>query len=366
MIERPNVHLYGLDLIRFFAAMLVLLNHFATYSTTEASITSDLERRAYWFLQMFEDIGATGVQIFFVVSGFVISMSAMQCSGGAGALRFGMARAMRLLPALWISSAISVMALLMAGFELGPLLDRFVRSAILSPIGPYIDGVVWSLVVEAVFYLLIGVAILYSSTLQLVTIAILLGGISSIYLATALAAVMSENEPLIALLSRFPFKVFLLKHGVFFAIGILLWARFTSGTGRAVQLALVLFVLMGLVEVWLQSYPNGSRSLASVVIWLVALGCLILSIRSSEVPRQHKMRRLLGDMSYPIYLNHYTTGMVAVFLLHQMGVTGLPSFIVSLLIVASISFGVLWAERKVREWLRPQFSRIQSQSSQSG
>ncbi len=145
-----KTHYYAIDLIRIYAAVLVLLYHFATFELPEA------DGHVFPFLWCFDGVGDVGVEIFFVISGFVISMSAEGARGLAGALRFIHLRAVRILPALWISSLIAFAALSFAGEDVASLVPRLIRSSVLSPIGPYVDGVVWSLVVEAVFYLIGG------------------------------------------------------------------------------------------------------------------------------------------------------------------------------------------------------------------
>jgi peptidoglycan/LPS O-acetylase OafA/YrhL len=351
MLERQNTHMYGIDLIRFSAAILVLLNHFASYSKNEASVTMVRENRSFDFLFFFEGIGAIGVQVFFVISGLVISMSAMHLSGSKGALRFAFARAIRLLPALWVSGVISVVALIAAGFEIGPLLNRFVRSAVLSPIGPYIDGVVWSLVVEAVFYFVIGVAILLNKPLPIIKIAIFIGVLSSTYLVIFFGSVVMDNQALIGILGRFPFKVFLLRYGVYFAIGMLIWSITNRKDGLVVRLALLFFFAMALLEIWIVAHLDKSVLIFSIMIWIFAMACLAFSIKSRRTPNYPKAYRFLGEMSYPIYLNHYTTGMASVFLLNQIGVTGILCFVLSLFLVIGASYVVLLAERKIRYYL---------------
>ncbi|THD82187.1 acyltransferase [Aliigemmobacter aestuarii] len=353
MSPRPATHIHGLDLLRFVAAMLVVLNHFATYATDQPEVTMDRSLRAYDYLDPFVGIGATGVQIFFVISGFVIAMSAARLSGAAGAMRFALARMTRILPALWLSTAISLVALILCGFDPGPLLARAARSAVLSPIGPYIDGVVWSLVVEAVFYLLIGLAILCWARLPLARIAIALGLASSAFLALLLAATLTGHHGAAALMDRFPFKVFLLHHGVFFAIGMLVWHAMSQPLTPRLRLFLGLFTVMGLIELWLLNQPSTPRAIGSMLVWAAAMGWLLLSIRRPLFASRPGLMRFLGDLSYPIYLNHYTTGMATVFLLHQAGVSGLPSLVLALGVVGLASVGVVLAERRVRARLRP-------------
>ena len=99
--------------------------------------------------------------------------------------------------------------------------------------GPYIDGVVWSLVVEAVFYALIALLILRGAAINLFKVAIVLGALSSVYIAVYVTATLLGHEALQSLFGRFAFKVFLLRHGVFFAVGMLIWDMLRPVAGRS-------------------------------------------------------------------------------------------------------------------------------------
>lgn len=354
-------HIFGLDIIRFLAALLVLLNHFAAYSATLPSLAVTPDDRAFAFLSAFEGVGATGVQIFFVISGFVIAMSAQGLSGLSGALRFALARALRILPALWISGLISFAALWLVGDNPVSLLDRFFRSAILSPIGPYIDGVVWSLVVEAVFYTLIAGLILRGPRIPLRIVALGLGGISCLYLSGYMLMVIIDNAAWTSLLDRFPFKVFLLRHGVFFAIGMLIFdriarqqAELSGGNSLLSTCAIVLFCGFGLGEIWLGMRGTSlAATIAAITMCLTGLIALQLSLRMRAAPAFPGLYRYLGSMSYTIYLNHYTTGMVIVYVLAKTSLSGSALFIASLLAVLLLSHIVLMLETRMRAFVKP-------------
>ena len=354
------MHIYGLDIVRLLAALLVLLHHFAAYSMHALEPTVVVEDRAFAFLWMFEGVGATGVQIFFVISGFVIARSAENRSGVFGALRFGMARALRILPALWISGLISVAAMWLAGSEFGPLLQRFARSAMLSPIGPYIDGVVWSLVVEAMFYAMIAILILRGAGINVFKAAIVLGTLSCVYLGVYMAAALADHVTLENTLERFRFNVFLLRHGVFFAVGILIWemVRPTTAASSASRIRtalpfLVAFSCFGFVEIWLSTRDNAMGALVSVIIWLAGVFALLHSLRQRSPPRRPGLYQYLGGMSYTIYLNHYTTGMVTVYLLAGAGMSGMMLLLTAIAVVLATSHFVLSVETRVRKSAGP-------------
>ena len=73
-------HLYGLDVLRIVAAVLVLLNHYAQFGWRDATGFASGNDAAFPLLAPFAGTGAVGVEIFFVISGFVIAMSAVGTS----------------------------------------------------------------------------------------------------------------------------------------------------------------------------------------------------------------------------------------------------------------------------------------------
>ena len=100
--------------------------------------------------------GYHGVDVFFVLSGFIIHFSA---GGARGSREFLLKRFLRLYPVYWV-----VTALLLVAYALAPNAkmprheDPFVvlSSVVLWPCPRHVVGVAWTLVYEVWFYLLFG------------------------------------------------------------------------------------------------------------------------------------------------------------------------------------------------------------------
>jgi peptidoglycan/LPS O-acetylase OafA/YrhL len=150
---------YFLDGARFASAVSVMFFHLAFYSwTSTSSTTAHIFAHAGSFegLTPWSWFGWVGVQVFFVISGFVIANSA----NGSSPTEFVNSRTARLYPAALICSIFSLLALLVvAGDPLPDLIRPFTRSVLLVPSGPWIDGVYWSLAVEIAFYAIIFVVL---------------------------------------------------------------------------------------------------------------------------------------------------------------------------------------------------------------
>ncbi|QKV17933.1 acyltransferase family protein [Oricola thermophila] len=339
-------HIDGLDLIRIAAALLVMSNHFAVFNRTAAAEARSAEEAAFPLLGIMAGPGAVGVQVFFVISGFVIAMSMKT----AGPMEFLKKRALRILPALWICSLVALVARVAHGEDMFSMIAAYFRSVVLSPKGPYIDGVVWSLVVEAVFYGLIFACMLLVPKLPLKRIAAMIGIASVAYLTVFAVAACSRHHPdglyAYQVLERFPFKVFLLRHGVFFALGILLYVRFMEDD-RSVGLAIPgLFAAFGMLEIGITMEAIHASISLAIALWLAGLLAILGSIVyrhriAQQLSERRNTVKKLGLLSYPLYLNHYALGMVLVPSLFALGIDGGWVLLLSLFIILSSSWLIM-------------------------
>lgn len=351
-------HYYALDLIRITAASIVLLNHFASYSTNSIPLTMG-ENRAYGFLSAFYGVGAVGVEIFFVISGFVIASSVPENSGFSAAKSFIRRRAQRILPTLWMSSAVSLLALCSIQQEWPSLLEAFIKSSLLLPMGPYVDGVVWSLVVEVFFYSLVALTILMSRKNRLETLAAAIAIVSIAYnlilISFTLGLLDYHNDVALSILHRFPFKLFLLRYGVFFALGVYVSILKRKRCIRTSLLALTCSIFC-VTEIVSSSELGFGKTALTVFIWLTCVAVIIVAILpKSKLSMTSQMRlskpiRFLGDLSYPLYLNHYTLGIVLTYHLRYTNNSFLKFEFVICAVVATSAM-ILAAENYMRHRL---------------
>ncbi|TPN53279.1 acyltransferase family protein [Mesorhizobium sp. B1-1-7] len=363
-------HYFTLDFLRIVSAILVLLSHFATYAATSASVTSG-EDAAFGFLSVFAGLGAAGVATLFVISGFAIAMSASRDGGVSAALRFARIRATRILPALWLSAIVSLGARAFYGEDFRVLVLDAIRSAVLSPKGPYIDGVVWSLVVQVTFYLLVAVCVISKFRLSLYDLAKLIGLSSSAYLLVMsglhLAPSSAGAEGAIAVLSRFPFKLLLLQHGVFFAAGMLFFVASNQDRGprpsyMPMTILFVAFSIMGIIEILLNLDNSGEYRYIAVSIYVFLLSAMALGnffdLKMSKTSGMYRGAvKYIGRISYTVYLNHYALGMVIVWFLFRRGLSASAVFVVSVASVLIVSAGVSWLEKKIQNAITGRFAR---------
>src|SRR6202041_3362715 len=152
-----------LDLLRFAAALSVAFFHLFFWSW--AGDVRGFDRYIYADVQYpsaapFTWFGWVGVEIFFVISGFVIANSASRSSP----TEFLLGRALRLYPAVWVCATATVLVLVLFGN--GPASEfilPYIHAMLLIPkgvTGQWLDVVYWTLAAETAFYGLVFCAML--------------------------------------------------------------------------------------------------------------------------------------------------------------------------------------------------------------
>lgn len=249
--------------------------------------------------------GYLGVNLFFLISGYVIAWSAE----GRGWLDFAIARFTRLYPGFVVCMTVSFAVLLAADPSWGQVSLRQYAANLLmfSPaLGePFVDGVYWSIVLELVFYFWVTVALL-TGVFQRLRLELVAGWL-------VLSAV---NEFVIGSGAlRF---LFLTEYGPLFASGILLHHIRTHGrSGEAlVLLAASLLLSTSLMDVargWMQGHygvavPLIELTLANLAMHGLLAGAVFLRV---GVPST-RLSLAVGGLTYPLYLLHQNIGYLAI------------------------------------------------------
>ena len=141
-----------LDALRGIAAMAVVISHLTG--------NFDLFFPEYPPLGVSFAYGGLGVQLFFMISGYVILMTARRYGDPS---EFSRARAVRLYPTYWASLTLTVAVVFALGFEQlyrpwGEIAVNYTMLQSFVAVRDF-DGAYWSLARELVFYILIGLAL---------------------------------------------------------------------------------------------------------------------------------------------------------------------------------------------------------------
>jgi peptidoglycan/LPS O-acetylase OafA/YrhL len=359
-LSQQRAQVVGIDILRFFAAVLVFWYHLAFGSWTfVASFSRDIgvDFSGLSGLRSYAESGWIGVEIFFVISGFVIAFTAQGSSPG----QFLESRILRLVPAAWICASITSVFLAGVSHQTD-LLAPFLRSVTFFPIGPYVVGVYWTLAVEIVFYA--GVFILLASNRfdRIEPAVLVLGGLSALYWLMWLWSWLTMPQ-LAAVLARIVFsrigQLSLLEHGCFFGLGVLMWLIMTGGLTRRRLIFFLVFALAGWVQIFAECLRIETElKWSPATIWSLSMALMIVAIRYNGAFAGigaffTSAMRVLGLSTYPLYLIHYPIGTWITGRLYQAGYGWPVSISVSLISVPVMAVVIaLHPERWLRRVIR--------------
>ncbi|MEW9527518.1 acyltransferase family protein [Microbispora sp. NPDC049125] len=320
--ETPRLRV--LDLLRFCAALAVVLFHFGE---TRAWGTPN----AFPALSAVTMFGVYGVRLFFLISGFVILMSAW----GRDAGDFAASRIARLYPAYW-ASVLALGALAVAGLvtDHRPTFAELLANLTMLQHGLRVrdlEIVYWTLWQELVFYALMAcfaaVGITYRRCLAF------LGG----WVFLLAIAERVDADLLQAVLVPFAAPYFIAGMALFLVhrFGGSLFPWLFVGAGWA----------LALVQVLGENPPAitryGTALGSALVVGVVSLLFLTMILVALGVLDRLDWKWLtaLGALTYPLYLFHHHVGFLLIGRLH--GVVG-NGFTLSLAVAAAlaVAYGV--------------------------
>ena len=339
----PALRIAELDALRGIAAMAVILFHF----------TSGIAKN--WTFHLYDPPfefphGGTGVDLFFMISGFVIFMT---LDRARSAMHFAVGRFSRLYPTFWACALITL--LLTANYGLPgmevmqrdalwniTMLPRFARAEM-------IDGAYWSLEFEILFY--IAMLILHRmGAFKKLTVPVLL-----LWLGAAAAAhgVLTYGQPQ-SLVYRLTGKikaVTSLDYIHLFGVGMILY---DAHRRRAWSLGHTLvLVACGALAWWKAAFPLHFA-------FVLGFGLLLHLATTGWLPFLNaKPLVFLGAISYPLYLIHQNIGLV---LLNALGgVTDSAWLRLGVTVAAMIMLAWVISvciERPSMRWMRDRMRRF--------
>jgi peptidoglycan/LPS O-acetylase OafA/YrhL len=232
------------------------------------------------------EYGYLGVPVFFMVSGFVISVSAH----GRNRMEFARARAVRLYPAFLLALIPTTIALLYLGRNI--TLAQFAANLTMVPRilkQPEMDGVMWSLMFEILFYGYVWAFLVGPRFVpRLRTFCMIWLALSSVNM-----------------LHQLPLRVLLiLDWGPYFTVGCFAWLWLRSGE-RLDRTLWLLSCGIATALAMKQTASNPFVAAPLVAAFALALPAITrMRLRSSL----QGWALLAGAMSYPLYLIHHEFG----------------------------------------------------------
>lgn len=333
-------HILGLDLIRFAAAAMVMVFH---YDIRTGRIFKS------W-------TGWVGVEVFFVLSGFVICYSA----DGSTAAAFARSRLVRLMPAIWLCGTATALAfIIIAGDRAAGLAWRYLNTLVLWPIGPWIDGSYWTLPIEVAFYALVWLTLLHRRAPRLETVLTALALISAAYWTVRVGQqFFPQSRALGAIVSLFSddagARLLMFGFGCYFALGGLMYVVLQDGLTARRVVCIVLALLAGAAQIVFSAsfwVPAGGHKTLPVAIWMAFSAAILLSAWGNRaifrvLGSYAAPIRLLGLSTYPLYLLHDDIGNL---LISQLGAP--VGVVMVAMVVIALAFSAT-IEPKAQAWLR--------------
>jgi peptidoglycan/LPS O-acetylase OafA/YrhL len=354
-------HFPLLDPLRFATALGVAIFHQMFWSWAWVSIGHPGFERyvaadvAFPSAAPFTWFGWVGVEIFFVISGFVIANSASKSSP----TEFLLGRALRLYPAVWVCATATLLVLVLFGSgRASEFILPYIHAMLLVPAGVtghWLDGVYWTLAAEMAFYGLVFCA-MRTKKITLRHLAFGLTIYSAVFNAVALLVLLcttpanlpnlsSANLPyLVILMFRVPCGAFLLNHGCFFALGIWLFISANRRLTALERVAVAVTCLSGAAEIYffasffLTCIPasKDQSAFVPITVWAAAVGliawCANSNRRSAATasPEAPSYWRTLGLITYPLYLTHNVIGTEIIRVLVDAGMDATLAVVVQL------------------------------------
>ncbi|MFI9120536.1 acyltransferase family protein [Streptomyces bikiniensis] len=333
--------LYALDGLRLVVALMVVFYHYVALAAPWGHSTVTIFPTAHQFARF----GWLGVEVFFLISGFVICMSVWGRTLGD----FAISRLTRLFPAYWVGVLLTALVVKMwpvvseiEGW--GSVITNLTMLQAGNNTQP-VDQVYWTLFVELKFYLLMAVVVFFGVTYR--TCLVFCGVWTA---AAALAPVMGST-----LLTQFAMPIY----APFFIAGIAFYLM------RRYRPNAVLWTIVGFQLLLSQRYVDyrmevslGKELAAALPTWparliIVAGFAVVGAIALGAFDRiRWKWLTHAGAITYPLYLIHMHIGMT---LIHKLR-DRIPAVPLVLLVTVGMMVAA-WlihrlVERPLGKWMR--------------
>lgn len=341
---RPS-RMRALDGLRLLAALMVAAYHYGgrggDITTAWGSSPAVQFPTAHtWFAY-----GPLGVQIFFIISGFVICMSGW----GRSLSSFFASRVARLMPAYWAAVLLVtlVFALPVVAYKAVSPSDALVNLTLLQqPLGvDRVLGVCWTLWAEIRFYALFALCVVLPGANRRRVI------LFCAVWTLAAALTQASGEPFLEVL-------LMPEYAPFFIGGIGLYLVHRDRRDALAWGIVVVSWLLGqhhaVADLWHPANADAfSQRSSTVIILIVTAGFAAVALIA--LGALHRIDwpwlTVAGALTYPFYLVHEHLGWVVVGALHRT--LGIPAALTAVLTVAAMLVLAWLMHRYVERWSTP-------------
>ena len=345
--QMPNHRLETLDALRLFAALAVVLFHFGFRGLTLE--VTDVALPAYEAVLKY---GYLGVQLFFVISGFVIAYSAE----GRTPIQFGIARFSRIYPTFALCMTITFIVILALGSpRIHATMYQWLANFLIMPElvkQESLDGSYWSIFYEVVFYgwifIFMSVGLFKRANYPVIVVAWLtVSVIDRTFIHSGILRYLVLTD-----------------QSAFFCAGLVLYAAFKDGYTKKNLLLLGLSALVAIQQSLILSGWNRNNYHVEYSDIVVAIACLSIiaivaaAIKFPRTPLPSGVMLAIGGLTYPLYLLHQQIGYVLFNVFENMA-SPLVLVIAVTFALMIVSF-LLWRyfELHAQRWTKVTLSRM--------
>jgi exopolysaccharide production protein ExoZ len=303
MMKLPNI-----QILRAIAALAVVFYHDGIETTNICNSIGTPCNYDFW-------VGAFGVPLFFIISGFIMVMTSWNSFGQPGApFSFIKRRITRIVPLYWLITTIAVIGIIISPAMLNvPVLDPLYISAsyLFWPV-TRINGLVrpianlgWTLNLEMMFYAVFTVALFFTRVRGLILTISLLAGMSMLQTT----GLFGKTGTLHSTPLNFWADPIILNFivGMMIAVFYRKGTRITSvETWLLMATSVVGILIVGNLSGFLDALPEDN--IINRVVAMIPMLCLVVAATMGpQLDASKAIWRaglLVGDASYSLYLIH--------------------------------------------------------------
>jgi peptidoglycan/LPS O-acetylase OafA/YrhL len=334
---------YEIDLLRFLAALSVVLYHY----TYRGYMADQYNPVPFAGLGRFTKYGYLGVELFFLISGYVVLLSAQ----GKTVRQFFLSRVTRLYPAFWVACTLTFLvervwgpgAAVAAGLH--PTTGQYLVNLTMlhGLLGvPDLDTSYWTLTIEISFYFVVSLLLAYR----------LLRHIDWVLLLWLLYVGWAGTAPVTS-----PFAYLLFpRYAPYFIAGMLFYLLQPPQGRTWLRYGLLALAFVLAVRNSVARANDVAVYFHDPTAWQVAVGAVtafflvffLVAFRKIDLSRFSWLAQL-GALTYPLYLIHGNIGFVA---FHRLG-----PFVNKYLLLGGVLAGALAAAYAIHTLIEKRFSK---------
>jgi len=342
--QLPNQKIAFANILRGFAALCVVVAHYFHTFWGKREAVADLIKMpivpselyptpSYVSFIDFSDsfnLGAYGVALFFLISGFVIPFSLSKLNWK----QFCVNRFFRIIPTYVAGFSVTLLAIWLGSLYIGQKFPYHFNEVFIHYLvglrdilySTNIDGIVWTLEIEVKFYILCALTITFfkENSVKVFIVPFLLG-FSAFVLNTQLNRITLLNVTLSKFLAIY---IFVVPYLVFMFIGVAFNYQYRGfiKVGTFFILILTLFISVGLL--WIKSVyvaPFGLYWSYGFALWTFGL-----AFSYQNLFRKVPIFDYIADISYPLYVIHGIAGFILLRALLLAGMSATVSLLITL------------------------------------